>query len=995
LWCRPPLTVPYRPRPRRSLLSIFVALLLLSGDVESNPGPAATGTDFITFGSFNIRSTRTKASLIQDIIRDNNIDILALQETWVPEDTHPAIKLDTAPPGFIINHVHRPLVVGGKKRGGGLAVIYREDLIVRPHKLHFRPTTFELQSLIVQTSPPILLVNIYQPNSPPTSEFYSELDTLLSRIVVESPARLVLCGDYNCAGDDGHSVNEHLDEVLVSCGLEQHVHQPTREGNLLDIVASSDSGLVRDVRVIDCSEVSDHCLITARLQSRRPPPPPPLQVTCRDLRRINLVDFEAALRRSALFTDPANTADSFAAQMQTVITEQLNKFAPLKTVCKRVQKASAKWLSAEAVAAKRERRRLERIWTRSRTESDRKAYRAACRRANALINSSRGDYIRKELDSCEDSRQRWTTVKKLLHSSDKKQPFDSVNVDLCDKFANFFVSKIAQLRDNISSRLSSQSTIHLPAEPSHSGPSLCTLTAVTSQEVRDLLSSIRPKSSALDYVPTSLLKTCSVFSEIIAKLANLSFQEGCFPQSFKTALVTPLIKKPNLDPAILGNFRPISNLNNISKILEKLFLSRLRPHVLESPNFNPLQSAYRSNHSTETALLCTLDNVFHSADTGSSTLLVSLDLSAAFDTIDHKILIDRLHKTFGVSGTALSWIISYLSNRTQLVTLGKLSSSPQACESGVPQGSVLGPLLFTLYVSPMASLLSQLGVSQHQYADDTQLHISISNLTVSADINTLESALSTLAFWFSKNWLALNPEKSDAILLGTYQRNSTLPVTSVNVAGSTVQLADNIKLLGVTLDKSLALRKHVSLVSQSCYYHIKALRYIRHTIDTPTASVIAHALISSRLDYANSLLYGSPDTTLIKLQRIQNTLARIVLQSSHHSHSHTLLQQLHWLPVHSRIRFKMATITYKALSTSSPQYLASILHQQQTTRYTTRSSDQQFLFRPRSRTNFGSRSFRCAAPSIWNAIPLHIRSAPSIDSFKRALKTHYFCHPPV
>jgi hypothetical protein len=106
--------------------------------------------------------------------------------------------------------------------------------------------------------------------------------------------------------------------------------------------------------------------------------------------------------------------------MQTVITEQLNKFAPLKTVCKRVQKASAKWLSAEAVAAKRERRRLERIWTRSRTESDRKAYRAACRRANALINSSRGDYIRKELDSCEDSRQRWTTVKKLLHSSDKK-----------------------------------------------------------------------------------------------------------------------------------------------------------------------------------------------------------------------------------------------------------------------------------------------------------------------------------------------------------------------------------------------------------------------------------------------------------------------------------------------------------------------------------------------------------------------------------------------
>jgi hypothetical protein len=155
-----------------------------------------------------------------------------------------------------------------------------------------------------------------------------------------------------------------------------------------------------------------------------------------------------------------------------------------------------------------------------------------------------------------------------------------------------------------------------------------------------------------------------------------------------------------------------------------------------------------------------------------------------------------------------------------------------------------------------------------------------------------------------------------------------------------------------------------------------------HLVDTQTTSLIAPALIKSRLDYANSVLYGSPDSTLF----IQNTLARIVLQVNCHNH---LLQQLHWLPIHSRIQFKMVIRTYKALSTSSPQYLASILHQQQTTHYTTRSSDQQFLFRPRSRTNFSSRSFRCATPSICNVIPLHIRSAPSMASFKCALKTHF------
>ena len=218
----------------------------------------------------------------------------------------------------------------------------------------------------------------------------------------------------------------------------------------------------------------------------------------------------------------------------------------------------------------------------------------------------------------------------------------------------------------------------------------------------------------------------------------------------------------------------------------------------------------------------------------------------------------------------------------------------------------------------------------------------------------------------------------------------------MNVAGSIVPFTAHIKLLGVTLDKYLSFRKHTNLVSQSCHYHIKALRYIRHTLDTPTASLIAHALISSRLDYANAVLYGSPEYNFSKLQHIQNTLARIVLQSNHHAHSETrtLLQQLHWLPVHSRVCFKLATITYKALSTSSPQYLASIIHRHQPIR-SLRSNDQLFLNQPFSRTTFGSRSFRCAAPSVWNSLPLQVRTSPTLATFKSALKTYLFRHPPA
>ena len=171
----------------------------------------------------------------------------------------------------------------------------------------------------------------------------------------------------------------------------------------------------------------------------------------------------------------------------------------------------------------------------------------------------------------------------------------------------------------------------------------------------------------------------------------------------------------------------------------------------------------------------------------------------------------------------------------------------------------------------------------------------------------------------SLNCLALNPDKSDAILLGTRQRNSSLSsISHINVAGSLVPISESVKLLGVTLDKSLTFQKHVNQVSQSCYYHMKALRHIRHCLDDKTASLITHALISSRLDYANSLLFGSPNYVINKLQCIQNSLARIVLQSDCRAHSEPLLRQLHWLPVQSRIRFKLATITYKALFTNSP-----------------------------------------------------------------------------
>jgi len=262
------------------------------------------------------------------------------------------------------------------------------------------------------------------------------------------------------------------------------------------------------------------------------------------------------------------------------------------------------------------------------------------------------------------------------------------DVSFCYMFAQYFVSKIDSLKAAITSHCSQLINIAPPSlDPVCSLPSLQLLEPVTSFEVSKPLSIIPPKSCCLDYIPTAIIKQCSpVLSDLSAYMANLSFSQGTFPSKFNHASVTPLLKKPGFDPSVSANFRPVSNLNNISKILESLFLTRLQQHIALTPNFNPLQSAYRKHHSTETSLIHLLDSIYHAANNGLAAQLLSLDLSAAFDTIDHVI---RLTSSFGIMGSFHNWLKSYLSNRSFSVTSGSTSSSILSSSCGVP-------ILFTI-----------------------------------------------------------------------------------------------------------------------------------------------------------------------------------------------------------------------------------------------------------------------------------------------------------
>ena len=253
----------------------------------------------------------------------------------------------------------------------------------------------------------------------------------------------------------------------------------------------------------------------------------------------------------------------------------------------------------------------------------------------------------------------------------------------------------------------------------------------------------------------------------ICIMCNVSLQQGLLPESQKAAIVTPILKKHDLDPDDVKSYRPISNLTFISKVIERIVASQLTSYLQMNRLLPDHQSAYRQGHSTETALLEIFSDILDAADSAQVTLLGLLDLSAAFDTVDHDILLTRLQKSYGVGGTALAWISSFIQGRQQSVTFNGHQSTRIQLKYGVPQGSVLGPLLFILYTSDVISIAASLGVGAHSYADDSQLYLYCLAVDLTTAALRLAECIKRVEGWMKSNRLKLNSDKTQFLWLGS------------------------------------------------------------------------------------------------------------------------------------------------------------------------------------------------------------------------------------
>ncbi len=425
---------------------------------------------------------------------------------------------------------------------------------------------------------------------------------------------------------------------------------------------------------------------------------------------------------------------------------------------------------------------------------------------------------------------------------------DSVQV-LADQFGNFFINKIEDIRAEIDS----QTCTYQPSDCVQPDVTFSTFKPLSQEDVRKLVMKSKSTTCDLDPIPTALLKEClDVILPVLTKMVNLSLQTGVFPNEWKLALVIPLIKKFGLD-TIFKNYRPVSNLPFVSKLVERAAVCQDNGHIEANCPLPTCASAYRENHSTESALLKVQADILHNMELQKVTLLVLIDLSAAFDTLDHQILLTRLNEKFGITGVALQWHKSYLSGRKQCINLNGTRSVESLLKYGVPQGSCLGPVLFTEYASTLFEVIYSHLDSGHGFADDHQLYLAFSPNSISSQENAvacMESCLLDVKQWMVHNKLKMNDSKTEFIIIGSQQ----IKFDTIKVGDAVVKAVDSVKDLGAYLDSTLSMEAHISAKCAAASRQLFSIRRIRRFLTQEATETLIHAFIFCHLDYCTVLV---------------------------------------------------------------------------------------------------------------------------------------------
>ena len=953
----------------------------------------------VSCGLINIQSVGNKTIKINSLINELDLDILMLTETWLCNNISDSSKIKEMTPK-LHNFYHKPRE---NKLGGGVGIFIKKSFtkVQLMNTINF--SSFEyLDVKITSVNKNIRIILIYRPPNKSKNEFIEELSDLIETF--EDTRNIVLCGDFNLHIDNQNDTYvKRFTDILENNDLINKVNSPTSIGShIIDLVIHNKrGGITSNIEIEpECLISPTHKLITFEIDTKK------TENIKKKIIYRNKDNFDAKnfidectneisrMNMNCECEERSHQREQICVTCHTekskkIMLTKYNERCPEneKTITVRER---AKWYNSELNEVKKQKRKMEYKWKRNKTIENWNNFKKTRNEYNKLIEVNKKRYYNGTFQKEKNSKELHKNLEELLGL--KKEKILPENMKdrktLANEFVNFFENKV----EKICIEIARESATICPSMPYVEYNKLKKFEKLSMRDFERILKRIKITYCENDPCPISDIHNAENYSKIkdlYLEITNKSLEHSEFPKSEKLACIKPGYKGKG-DKNSLNSYRPISNLSFLSKIIEFAVHEQSWSHLSSQKIIPEEQSAYRENHSTETTNCAIMNDMIEITRNGDCGILIMLDLSAAFDTVDHDYLLEDL-KTVGFEEDALRWYESYLRDREVTVIIEKSRSITKKLTKGVPQGSVLGPMLFSIYTRELAWILKRHDIKYKLYADDTQFYIPAKSIQDAE--RKIESIMKDIKSWMVKKKLKLNEEKTECMLFG--RKNSLKKFDHVNrikIGTTTIEIVKKVKDLGVYIDKELKLEDQINHTVRTCNYHLRNIAFIRKYLDKKALKTLVSNHILSRLDYCNALYYALPKTTQRKLQRVQNSAARLITSVRQRERITPALIELHWLPIKARIEFKILTLTYKALNYNEPKYLRNMLkiYEQRANVTTRQASEINRLHEPRTNCIYGERAFSYCAPRMYNKIPLEIRNLPKIEQFKKKLKTHLF-----
>ena len=955
---------------------------------------------------FNARSVCNKTFGLCEFLKDNDCDLCFVTEAWLKLKDE-SVVAEIIDMGYDIKFQPRR----GSKRGGGVAVLFKPDLYVDKCTVVFFKTFEVLQTTVKGFDNSLMRVSTFYRTGQLSKDkrmlFMKEFDRYLESLV-GLKGENILCGDLNIHVEDSSNPNTvALYSVTESYGYSQIVNGATQQdGGTLDLLFFKSEGNLKtlaekSVYIHDLcfSMTSDHHFIECLLPFVKYPPKPKKSISSyRDYNGIDIAQFCQDIENNIEFMDCnyfALDIDKALERFSEAMQLSLDKHAPLTKKC--FTQKRTEFTNPTVLKLRRLRRRFERIYRKYKKPADYTKYKYYEREVHKSVNLARNDFYTDQFATAKGNKKKsFKLLNKVLGKCNKTVlPDCSSEEVLCQDFENYFVKKIDKIRSgmlesySISPESSQLITNNIVVN------SFNKFTPLSEDDLCNILSSMANKHCELDVIPTNTFKACSnKLSPYLLHTINLSLSSGVFPKTFKRAIVKPLLKNSSHDKNVLSNYRPVSNLCFLSKVLEKCVLKQLVKYLEDNCLFGKFQSAYRQFHSCETAIAKISNDILNNLDSNNSSFLILLDLSSAFDTVDHSVLLKRLNNDFNISGTVLQWFASYLHQRSFQVKINCSLSNGIIVFYGVPQGSILGPILFLLYISEIEKIAQLHGFSIHMFADDMQLYLSFQRCDLLNTVSTIEHCLRDIKLWMSFNFLKVNEDKTKLMLFipKTHYRNIFSDLC-ISFGGSLIfpsQVATN---LGVTLDSAMSMSHHINSITSRGYFYINNFHRVADKLTHDLKVQLVTNYILPLIDYCNVTFTCATASYRCKLQKLLNSAVRFVFNLRGRKRRVSItpyLKKLHFLSIEYRIIYKFCLLVYKCVNGFAPQYLRELLTPNVVYSSLRSSNDLFSLSLKVPRSTYGEHSFSYFAPYHWNKLPLGIRLSTSVDIFKKSLKTYLF-----